>query len=192
MDILNDDVLIIIISYFGKHAVEVYLLNFVSKRFNGSIKTMGLECIAEEYFKQITIMNKPNMYNEFKNTKLPLYAFLEIMDFASKNDYVDIVKYFYENNVKGRVSKNSTVNFYFTKNIVKYMYKIAHNSDNVKTYLRSMNLKYYSEEDKIYEMSIYLSKNEKNIDRLTRHVLNNENYDYIWGDKFNNIFDDEL
>jgi hypothetical protein len=61
MDILNDDVLIIIISFLDAgcyidigdyyeddednklhiQTIEVYLLNFVSKRFNGIMKTLG-------------------------------------------------------------------------------------------------------------------------------------------------------
>lgn len=119
-------------------------------------------------------MNKPNLYSEFKNDPLPLNAFLGIMTFACQNDYVDIVKYFYENKVKG-VSKNITVNFYFTENVIRFLYNINKNSDNVKTYLRGMHLT-NSNEDKIYEMLIHLSKGKKYVDDLTKYVLKNRGF----------------
>jgi hypothetical protein len=145
--------------------------------------------VVEEYFKQITRMNKPNLYSEFKNDPLPLNAFLGIMTFACQNDYVDIVKYFYENNVKG-VSKNITVNFYFTYNIVEHLYNVAKNKNsvNVEKYLRNMNY-LNSDEDKMYEMLIHLSKDKKNVSELTNNILNhNGSYIVGWGYMDKNIF----
>lgn len=211
MDILNDDVLVIIISFLDEDCyinigdyyedkehnklyiqkIEVYLLNFVSKHFNNLIKTLGFDstgmfdyyeygCVVEEYFKQITKMNKPNLFREFQNDAIPLNSFMGIMDYACTHDYVGIVKYFHENKVKS-ASKNIIVYFYFTSNIVEELMLVSKNykSHNVLKYLNSIQCRTYTSADKMYEMLLDCSNYENSLNESII-IPNNSNTINSW------------
>jgi hypothetical protein len=204
MNILNDDVLITIIldylydseydtdKYYDKNGklcvkpfiiVELYFLKFVSKRFYHLLKTMnrnnGLgknSHVIEKYFVQITKMNKPHLFKKLKNYAIPINAFMKIMFYACKNDYVDIVRYFHENKVKG-VEGNVFVYFYFSAKVKKTLFRIsnAFYSQNVIKFLSDIYC-IQSKKDKMYDLLIDVSECEALLDHA---LLSVEDYNHL-------------
>ena len=202
MDVLNDDVLTLILEYLydseydtnksyknGKLdikpfiIIELYFLKFVSKRFYHLLKTMnrnnGLgknSHIIEKYFVQITKMNKPHLFKELKNYAIPINAFMKIMFYACENDYVDIVRYFHENKVKG-VEGNVFVYFYFSPKVKKQLLDIstAFNSQNVIKFLSNIYC-FQSKKDKMYDLLIDVSNCEEVLDYASLSV---EDYKHL-------------
>lgn len=202
MDVLNDDVLTLIFEYLydseydinksyknGKLdikpfiIIELYFLKFVSKRFYHLLKTMnrnnGLgknSHIIEKYFVQITKMNKPHLFKELKNYAIPINAFMKIMFYACKNDYVDIVRYFHENKVKG-VEGNVFVYFYFSPKVKKELFCVsnAFYSQNVIKFLSKIYC-IQSKKDKMYDLLIEVSEYEKVLDHALHSI---EEYRYL-------------